>query len=106
MNAPGLAREPDKVIVQLPVGSIVPITLPKPVEEEKEVVTQMDIDMIDARYALREEQSKKYLESANPALDSYRKQLRNTEKPFDKETIVYDTHTQSWRLIKESDLLK
>jgi hypothetical protein len=68
-------------------------------------ITQDDIDFIDEQYKERAKLYDNFINTPpiNPLLEQYKKNLVK-EPVFEKETIVYDTATRKWKLVKEKEL--
>lgn len=76
-------------------------SISEPTKGKEKTYSQEEIDLIDEKYKEKEKKIKKSIyEPANPVLDQYRQNL--LQQPiFEKETIVYDTNTGKWILVKE-----
>lgn len=68
----------------------------------KKPLTQEELDLIDQNFEFRDERIKNFSQSANPLLNEYMKKLLEDEKPFKKETIIYDMNLRKW-VLKDND---
>jgi len=75
-----------------------------PPKKEEKVYTQVDIDLLDEKYKEKDDLLKKFISHtpSNLLLEQYKKNLVQ-DKPFEKETIVYDVVTRKWKIVKKDN---